>query len=174
MGTGLHPLGVSIRPQNLSRGKSKHKADYGAKALYEFYARITAKSLQVDSNKFYTVIRDFNDMVAERILQGGDFKVPFSNGYIRVFKYTYGKRKSLPIDYKRTYELGFRVAHLNDERDGAIYRWRWIKPTKVQRVKPYLQYYSFTPCRKIKRLLKKALTENPSLDFYEYRHFNIH
>lgn len=172
-GTAIHPLGVPLKPQNLKRGKNRYSPDYTKKALYKFYQKSVSESMHVESSEiFYKLIDSFHEKVVARILKGESFKIPHFSGEIRIMKYTKGRGSSLPIDYKRSYELGFRVAHINEDRNGAIYRWRWIKPKKVHRIKPFIQYYSFIACRTAKRLVKPALTENPSLDFYEYKFFN--
>src|SRR5688572_24477453 len=128
MGTLRHPVGEPMRPRP-KRGRGKYKADHSIHDLYEFYKRTTPKSNHVENYQvFREIIKDFHNKVAEQVIkEGRGFNIPFANGEIRICKYLKNRGNSLPIDFKRSYELGFRVAHLNEDRKGAIYRWKWIK-----------------------------------------------
>lgn len=169
MGTYTHPVGVAVRPRP-KRGKGRYKSDHSLHDLFVFYKKVTPESNQVSSySVFNAIIKDFHKQIVKDIIkEGRGFQIPFANGEVRICKYLKNRGSSLPIDFKRSYELGFRVAHLNEERKGAIYKWKWLKPRRLRGRKPWLYYYTFIPCRTIKRQLAEELKANTQLDYFEF------
>jgi hypothetical protein len=121
------------------------------------------------------IIYAFNEAFANYILETGDrIKVPFGLGEVwigkkkpRRYKVVNGEEKlNLPIDWKKSKELGKVVYHLNLHTDGYSYDWKWDK--RGCRIFQK-ELWNWRPARSICRALSKKLQEPDSDYKYMYR-----
>ena len=141
-----HPTQVNITTFNtcsqsdykMYKEKSKHKVDY------ELYKKINLTA---------------NTFLSEKILEGKRIKLPFGlsdvfiNKYKQELKSKDGKL-NLPIDWKKSKELGKRVYHLNHHTDGFTFKWFWAKSEAKFKFK---ELWAFKAVRKNTRAIKKIL-----------------
>lgn len=122
------------------------------------------------------IIYIYNDYYRNYILETGDtVKMPFGFGEFSVVK---KKRKTkvtkdgkeyinLPIDWKKTKELGKKVYNFNRHTDGYFFGWYWFK--KKARITHSKLWY-FKPSRTTSRLIQHYLTTDKK---YQYLYKEI-
>lgn len=148
------------------RGLGKFKRDYALKDVYKFYKNNTEKDLQVkDYNTFLSIVDQGIEILTDNVLLKAD-NIRFSSrlGYLRIKKTKlFLNRKYLKPDWKLTKKTGKIVYHLNEHRDGYKYRFWW---SKIGHNIKFLEYYSFTPTRTLKRKLAFILKNKKNIDYY--------
>lgn len=137
------------------------------------------KELHPDVNitwmQFNNILRTCNEMIMEHVMESGEkFKLPHGFGEISVHKWKPKRKRkipdgreinNLPIDWKKTKELGKYVYHLNHHTGGYKCRWVWFphdarfKNSNVFTFKP-----NRVPSRKLAQYLK--LPNSPYIQIY--------
>lgn len=166
---------------NLSRGKGKLPARYKIRDFYRYYrqqyklkqekAKFLGKAPQyvVDYKLYCKIIRDFNKMLSEEIINNSAvYKIPAGLGYFRIEKKKMpvailSSTKNLKVDWAQSMKHKKLIYHLNDHTDGHRFRWHWNK-YKVRI--PNKTAYSFIPTRGNKRALAHILKTNKSIDYH--------
>jgi hypothetical protein len=150
-----------------SRGKNKIQNPYTLKDIYCDY--IKDKEINspyyVEYSKFAKMCSMYYKRIAEEILKGREFKLPFSLGIISVIKTKpdLANKKTLAVDWKLTVELKKKIYLLNKHSKYFRYKFYWNKINcKVHN----LYYYSFTMSRANKRKLAKIIKAKET-DYYE-------
>lgn len=156
---------IQLRPKKLNRGRTKLKTDHYINSMFKVYKQSTPESWQVDKETYKRIISDFNTMVRDKMIYDGySFKLPFLSTELRIHKTRMKFEHKLPIDFKRSYELGYVVRHMNEDRKHCIYRIHWQKRGIRSRTG---QMYRFKSCRTFNRLLSAVLQTNSTIDFFE-------
>lgn len=148
------------------RGKSKLINHYTFKDAYKLYKTDVIKELQVDKKTYSKIIKLFNKLLVEKMLNESEtIKLPYRLGYLRIKKnkINYSTNK-MSIDWKTTFETGCKVVHTNEHRNGYRYRFYWSKKGSAIN---NISFYSFTPVRTAKRNLAKILKYKPEIDYFE-------
>ncbi len=148
------------------RTENKIKTDFTIKDSYKIYKETVLKELQVDKKTYNKIIKLANKVLIDKLLlESETVKLPFSLGSLRIKKnkINYSNNR-MSIDWKTTFEVGKKVVHMNEHRNGYRYRFYWNK--KGARINN-ITYYSFTPCRNAKRTLAKLLKYKPEIDYFE-------
>lgn len=107
-------------------------------------------------NIIYTANYNFRDHLLEtgervKWFRGlGEFAVKRKK-VKKIVNYGEGDKIKLPIDWKKTKELGKRVYHFNYHTDGYRFAFKWFIPTARFR---YSEFFVFKPYRNTSRLLK--------------------
>lgn len=149
---------------SLSRPK-KFKVDHYLQSLYKTYDRITPESLKVDKVTYHNILSDFNMEIRDAMIyQNYTWKLPFMLGRMRIVKHKMNFGRKIPMDYAQSSKEGYKIYHLNEERQNCLYRIRWEKSDI--RI-PNRSMYYFVPCRTFKRTLAKVLKTRPDIDFFE-------
>ena len=119
----------------------------------------------VDKSTYTKVCKDFNKRLINLIIdQSQEIELPFRLGKLVVVKkekdFNKIKKNKLPVNWKRTKELGHIVYHLED----TIYKFSWIKSTKpTSRIK---RNYWFQGCRTAVRKIAENVKVK-KLDYFE-------
>lgn len=131
-------------------------------SLYEIYCKNTVEGLIIQKKQFVKILKRFNKLVIDKVLEAEEVKIPII-GTLRVQKIKQNyKKEKLKVDWAETKRLGKRIYHLNEDRGGYYYAYKWRK-NKIHGI----SYYSFIPAKyTVKRRLPKFLKENPEKDFY--------
>ena len=134
----------------------------------ETYKRFKAAHPDIDltSAEWREIVYTYNHIVRDYILDSGDIaKIPFGVGLFTITKKKIKKHKTdpwnrewvnLPIDWKKTKELGKYMYLFNAHSDGYRYKWRWFCKTArfymagLWNFKPYRE-----SSRKLAQYLKK-------------------
>lgn len=93
--------------------------------------------LKIDKKTWIKVIQEFNQLFAEYLLQTGEReKLPYGLGSFAVSKKKTIKiikdnvngveHIGLPIDWKRSKELGKKIYLMNNHSDGFRAKWKWF------------------------------------------------
>ena len=133
------------------------------KEQFNHYSKEVVPGLQVDKKTFKNVIKKFSVLVADKLLEAEEVKIPIM-GTLRIkkCKQSFEKNK-LKVDFQATKKEGKLMYHTNDHRNGYFYRFMWKKNPIIN-----ISYYSFVPERYyMKRRLAKTLKSNSSVDFFE-------
>ncbi len=132
----------------------------------EVYKRFKQKhpEINIDYTTWASVIYNFNYAFRDNILETGE-KCKFIRGFgefsitkWRPYKTTIvnGEEKmNLPIDWKKTNELGKIIYHLNYHTDGYKFKWKWFNNLARFNMS---SLWTFKPSRVTSRLLKHYLS----------------
>lgn len=133
--------------------------------------------VNIDYNTWCSIIYNFNYAFRDYILETGHkIKFPYGFGDFTITKYKPRKEKELPdgkkviglpINWKRSKELGQIVYHMNYNTEGFKFKWRWDK-TKARFSNSAL--WCFKPSRVTSRLLNHYLSQ-PDYQ-YKYQEWN--
>lgn len=133
--------------------------EIGIRDIYKHYeAKCTDKP--VDYKTATSIIRDFNKILRDKILNNETVKLPYNLGYLGITKFevNYDPEKihKWRIDFKATKEAGYKVFY------GAEYgyRWLWFKGVLSGR-----RFYQFKPCRFASRSIAAKVREG--IDYYK-------
>jgi hypothetical protein len=142
--------------------KGKMTADFGLPDIYKYYlSQVTIKPLS--RAKFGDFIRELNEEIAKSILdKPQSITLPCHCGTLSVRKYRQGyNKKKMRVDWVKSKELGKRIYHLNEHRDGYKYFFKWERAFRT----PNITAYSFLPSRELYRTLAKILKTDFSKDY---------
>jgi hypothetical protein len=124
--------------------------------------------IKITYAKWREVIYAFNEAFRDYVLDTGDrCRLPWGFGDVVISKKPTKRFRTtkegkeviaLPVDWKRTKELGKKVYLYNDHTEGYRMRWYWLKDQL--RLKG-AQYLLFKPCRSAARRLSEYLKRNP-------------
>lgn len=163
------------------RGKAKVATDYGLKDYYKYYKKtvnfktFTSKyshpstGLVVDEKTYYKILKEFFQLVSEKIQKDPDGARIAPLGIIQItkkrmdFEKLANKPGGLKIDYKTSKEKGMIVYHLNEHRSYCSYRFSWSRPPSFK----IARAYAFKATRQNKRKLAKSLINDLTVDFFE-------
>ena len=118
------------------------------------------------SYKEYTeIIYAANKKIANHILDGGFFKMPYSLGDLQIRRHKVNYN-NLKIDFAEFNKTGKKIRMLNEHTDGWYFYFKWDK--SLCNV-PYRFFYSFIPTRTNSRTLTRLLKsgEKKKIDFFE-------
>lgn len=120
--------------------------------------------VEIDYTTWANIIYSFNYAFRDYALETG-YKIKFIHGFgdfaitkwrpNKIVEYEGEDKINLPIDFKRTKELGKTIYHMNYHTDGYKFRWKWFK--KVARI-CMSKYWNFKPSRISSRLLKHYIS----------------
>lgn len=142
------------------------KVDYRS-ASRETFKRFQDKhpDVEIDYNEWCSIVYGFNYAFRDYILETGKIgKFPYGFGKFTVMKYKPLKTKlnregkevvDLPVDWKRSKELGKKVYHFNFHTEGFKFIIKWFIVTASF---PNARIWCFKPSRITSRLLKHYLT----------------
>lgn len=124
------------------RGKNKIQSPYVMKDFYEAYKKEVDEGspYDIDYSTFRDLVEAFYKEIADYILEGGLYILPYNLGEVSVT----GKRpkkldkESLPIDWEETIKHGKQIRHLNEHSNYYKFRFRWSK--KYRHFKNKTQY----------------------------------
>ncbi len=133
-----------------------------SKIVYDEFCKKHPES-NIDYKTWENVIYKFNHNLRDYLLETGkkvktyrgigDFAVK-RRKMKKIVNYGEGDKIKLPIDWKKTKELGKRVYHFNYHTDGFRFAFKWFIPSS--RVK-FSSLYVFKPYRDSSRLIKKYI-----------------
>lgn len=102
------------------------------------------------------IIKDFNILLRDYILDNNIVKLPYSIGFITVLKFPNkfeeDKKHKWKVDFKKSKELGFKV-YYGDEYG---YRWKWYKTILKNSGNTN---YKYVPCRYCSRAIAKVIQQ---------------
>ena len=141
-----------------SRGKNKNKSDYSMGDIYKYYRKSIEKGSIYDIPKaeYIKICAEFNESLIDRLLERGiSVKFPGRFGRLKVvkFKTDYSKKYKIPVDWKKTAELGKKIYILNEHTDGFIYKIKWERNSVFNQ-----SFYNFIPTRTKNRRLAEKIT----------------
>lgn len=152
----------------------KVKTEYRT-ASAETYKRFCAANpdIKLSYTEWKKIIYTHNYILRDYILESGDIaKIPFGIGIFAISKKPVKKHKTdpwgrewinLPIDWKKTRELGKRIYNFNAHSDGYSYRWKWF----INTARFYMAaIWNFKPYRDSSRKLAQFL-KNPTKKYTE-------
>jgi hypothetical protein len=120
--------------------------------IYKLYLKEVPKEIQTTKENFLKINELFVRKAVDRILKAEEVKFPII-GSFRIKKVLMNYHR-LYVDHKRTKELGIKVYHLNENREGYFYKWFWNKNSTNK----FIHYYSFCAARySVRRRLPKIL-----------------
>lgn len=142
----------------------------GRAAYDDFCAKYP--DIQLGFEDWEQIIYTFNYLFRDYILETGErAKLPWGMGTFTISKKKIKKFKefdgrtmvNLPIDWKRTKEMGKRIYNLNAHTDGHRCKWFWFP-----RESKFYQHdvWAFKPSRKSSRLLAEHLKKPRQLELY--------
>lgn len=128
---------IIVMNKPTSNRKKRPVIDYKT-AGKEAYKRFCQQNpgVQITCKDFRTIVRAFNTEMREHILQTGDrLKVGMLGSFSinkkktrRFVELKTGEQYIiLPVDWKKSKQLGKRVYHLNHHSDGYRYSWIWFR-----------------------------------------------
>ena len=148
-----------------------------SKELYEEFVK-ESPEIKISYDKFKDVIYGFNYLFRDYILETGELvKYPFGGGEFSVEKKHKKKIKVvdgkeyviLPVDWKRTKELGKKVYIFNSHSDGYSFKWFW---TNLNARFHLADTFMFKPFRESSRKLKDYVTKPNSLYIDKYKKYS--
>ncbi len=148
---------------NVTTFNTCSEADY---KLYKEYCLERGKK-PVSYTTYKKITLTSNQFLSDKILEGKRIKLPFGLSDVFINKYkqepkTENGRINLPIDWKKSKELGKRVYHLNQHTDGYTFKWFWLKSDAKFKFK---DLWSFKAVRKNTRSVNKKIR----VDDVEYK-----
>lgn len=149
----------------IQRTKGKLNSDIGIEDFYDEYKREAEvkKRNTVNYSTYGNILKDFNKELSKKIVFNCQtYHIPYKLGLLGVIKFEQSfsedSKHKWAVDWKKSKEIGQIVYFENSNR----YKWKWDKnKTLVGK-----RYYQFKAIRPNSRLIKKALTDNPKLDYY--------
>lgn len=152
------------------RSPKKFRAHYTLKDVYEYYTRIVDPELQVSYKVFRKLNKQIYDEVNHEVLYKSEsVTLPYGAGHLTVLKrpMRFGSDRIIPLDYKKTKELGKKVFHMNEFRNNHIYRYSWVKVGTIINK----SYYIFKATRARTRELSQILQTKPEIEYFD--RFNL-
>jgi hypothetical protein len=157
-----------------TRGKRKFQTEFGARDYYKYYRKKSKfpKHLHVDkllgSSLFRQILSEYFKLISEELFKNNSFMLPCGFGWLSIIKLKpkiIGRRGQvlLSIDWKESKKLKKKVYHLNEHREGYVYKFHWKKPRHHKGI----SWYKFKPSRFNNRHLAKLLKEDKSIDFFD-------
>lgn len=137
---------------------------YNLHSIYKDYTTEVPKQIQSSKDVFMKINEIFIKKAIDRILmESEEVKFPILGSFrIKKFKQNFNKR--LYLDHSKTKELGTKIYHTNEHREGYAYKWYWSKNLRNK----YIYYYSFLPAKySVRRKLPKVLKEHKEIDYFE-------
>lgn len=153
------------------RSPKKFKAHYTLTDVYQYYLRIVDPELHVDYKTFRKLNKQiYNEINQEVLYNSENVQLPYGVGQLVVLKrpMRFGSDRIIPLDYKKTKELGKRVFHMNEIRNNQIYKYSWVKVGRVINK----GYYTFKAIRERTRELSGILQTKPEIEYFD--RFNIY
>lgn len=156
-----HPTQINITTFNTAS-----ETDY---KLYKKFCK--ENNLEpVDYKLYKKIITTSNEILSDKILDGKRIKLPFGLSDVFINKYKHQLKKqdgklNLPIDWKRTKELGKKIYHLNKHTDGFIFKWFWAKGDAKFKFK---DLWSFKAVRKNTRAINNKIKQGEEINYKEY------
>jgi hypothetical protein len=151
-----HPTQINVTTFNTcSQSDYKlYKEESNHKVSYEMYKKINVLA---------------NTFLSDKILEGKRIKLPFGLSDVFINKYKQeiknkDGRLNLPIDWKKSKELGKRVYHLNHHTDGFTFKWFWAKSDAKFKFK---ELWAFKAVRKNTRAINKIVKEG-EVEYKQY------
>lgn len=151
------PVQAKTRKPKLINGSLK------STQLFEHYKTVALPELQVTEEQYKRILKKFAVKFMDKVLlDSEEVQLPIVGG-IRIKKFKQEidltKPNKLRVDWAATKKHKKRIYHLNDHRDGFIYRYFWRRPKIANR-----QYFSFMAeryhCkRRLAKILKTTDTE---------------
>jgi len=148
------------------RGKNKHQKPYVFKHMYKEYIKDKEGPYAISYSDFVDICNEFYKGIAEYILDGGLYKLPYRLGDMSVIK----KKPRLmdtiatPINWVETNKLGKQVLESNDHSDYFRFRFKWTKMgvAQVKHIKMYQVIFTRANKRKLAKIIKSG-----EYDFFE-------
>lgn len=165
-----------------------NKRIYNISDFYKPYYKDSLKNPVLTKSQYIEIIREFNKLIMEKIINGYNYIFPYSLGNI------YIKKKKLVIqitkdnkiidvknrptlDIKATMDLRksdpianankTRIYHFNDHTDGYRMSFTWIRYTGNTNGIKNINYYNFNASiKKGKRKLAKVLKSGVKNEYY--------
>lgn len=152
----------------------KIKNSIGVYDAYKYYRKNKPKESKfvLTESQYFTIIRTFNNLLAENISLGIDVKLPYMLGTIELRKFkptiyidpnTDKLKINLPINWTETHKLWFEDEESHKEKklifleEDAIYK---IKYNKYKAKYKNKKFYNFNINRNIKIKLKHNIKNN--------------
>jgi len=139
------------------------KVDYTLLDIYKEYTKTVPEKIRCTKEQFFNINKKLVEKAMHKILYDSEeVKFPVIGSFrIKKFKQNYNKR--LYIDHKKTKELGVKVYHTNDHREGYAYKWNWRRNKGVKNI----LYYSFLAARySVRRKLPQILKNHKEIDYF--------
>ena len=149
-----------------SRGKNKYQNPYTFKDMYKQYIKDKEGPYKVEYSTFIEIIEDYFKSISEYILEGGELKLPYKLGYLKVAgkPTNFKSKKHMPINWVETNKLGKQVIETNDHSNYIRYKFVWTKVHKG--FVPNISKYQLILSRANKRELAARIKSGE----YEYIH----
>lgn len=148
------------------RGKARYGNSFTVRDQYkEYHKRHKGTPLDISYQQFKRLVGDFNEAMMNHVVKDcGEFKLPFRLGKITITKrkLNYDDIRKLPVDWKRSKELGFKVRLFNEHSNEYKYRIRWIKKDCAVRGQ---RLWAFIPTREFSRSIAYEVKHN-GLDYF--------
>lgn len=154
---------------------SRGRADYlsTGKVVYERFCE-RHPEVSVTYKQWKAVLKAYNTKYREHVVTTGDkVKLPWGMGPFAISKKKVRRsvlcrdgveRVMLPIDWKRSKELGKRVYHLNLHTNGYAYYWYWfVQESRL----PEAGIWVFKPCRDSSRAISFMAADPRYIDIYK-------
>ena len=152
--------------KEVKRTKGKLNSEIGIRNFYQEYKREAEAKLRKprDYKTYSEVLKDFNKLLSQEIVYNNECcTLPYRLGLLGVIKFEQNfdedNKHRWAVNYKLSKELGQIVYFENSDR----YKWKWDKSSVKLKGK---RYYQFKASKINSRLIKRAKTENPKLDYY--------
>lgn len=120
--------------------------------------------LKIDSKTWTAIIRSFNELFAEYLLQTGEReRLPHGLGSfaiskkktIKIIKNGEKQYISLPVDWQKSRQMGKKIFMMNSHSDGFRCKWKWFKDDSNLRLSQIWMFKAIRPrSRDIARYLK--------------------
>lgn len=148
-----------------SRGPNKVKNPYVIKDYYKEYIKDKEGSYNVDFKTYTYIIEKYYKAIAEYLLEGGVYNMPYKLGFLYVVKTRPRKRtsKNTPIDWAATVKYGKVIRFTNDHSNYFKFLLSWNK-TECRVMNKTL--YRFIPTRDFKRTLAAKIKAGKQ-DYFE-------
>ncbi len=149
------------------RGPNRIQNLLTAKDSYSSYKEEVIKDSPYDIslNEYREILNEVNKEIMNMVIDEGEsVKLPFL-GPLDIMKYKMklGRTKWIPVDFKKSAELGKRIINNNEHTGGYKYAFRWSKQkTRLM----FVHFYRFIPSRRNKRHLAYILN-NRIRDYFE-------
>jgi len=174
---------MSSKPaQKASRGVKK---DCLIRDFWNFYRKRYKKVKPAGfyERTYFKLIADFNSMLADDLIQGGVFTMPYGLGELCIKKKKSvpflrdGKLnvKHIPVNWKRTrvfwkehpeaMKEGRAIRLTNDHTDNYTFKFGWYKPRK-KNIRN-LEVYNFVAARSKKKKLNRFLMDPDSINSFQ-------
>ncbi len=146
------------------RTEGKVKDVNGVQEIYKWYVIECSKTNEhpLEYKEFAKIVKACNKKLVSLALEEAEtIELPYRLGEIKIRKFerSFAQDKSRwPIDYDKTFKLGFTVYH----DQAFVYKWSWVK--RYARVSNQ-SCYKFTAMRDTKRLIPEIL-KTKKIDYF--------